>query len=193
MTRFLLIRHALNDTVGLRFAGRMPGVELNEEGKGQAAELAERLGKQPIKAIYSSPLERSLATAQPLADKLKLKVETVDEFTELDMGEWTGRDFEEIRGCSYFRVFNEFRSCTPAPAGELMLEAQARVIGGLLRLRPKHEGETVAVVSHADPIKAAICYFAGIPLDMFHRFEISPVSVSVVDLGSEFAKVVVTN
>src|SRR6476620_9771849 len=86
MTQFLLIRHALNDTVGVRFAGRAPGVVLNEEGEQQALKLAERLAGEPIKAIYSSPLERSIATAKPLAEKLGLKVEMVNEFTELDLG-----------------------------------------------------------------------------------------------------------
>jgi len=193
MTRFLLIRHALNDTIGKKFAGRMAGVSLNDEGNVQAIELARRLAARPIAAIYSSPLERAMATVRPLAEELKLRIETVDEFTELDMGEWTGRDFDEVRGLSYFKTFNQLRSCTRAPDGELMLEAQARMVAGLLRLRCKHEGETVAVVSHADPIKSAICSFAGIPLDLYHRFEISPVSVSVVEIAADSVNIVTVN
>ena len=193
MTRFLLIRHGQNDTIGVRFAGRMPGIKLNDEGRRQADDLAERLARQNIAAVYSSPIERALQTARPLASRLDLEVQAVDEFTELDMGEWTGRDFEEVRECSYFQLFNEFRICTPAPDGELMLDAQARMIKGLLRLRSKHQGQTVAVVSHADPIKTAICYFLGLSLDMYHRFELDPASVSIVELGTDAAKVLVLN
>jgi broad specificity phosphatase PhoE len=193
MSRFLLIRHGANDTIGKKFAGRMPGVSLNDEGRTQANDLANRLSALPIKAIYSSPLERAIATVKPLAEKLNLDIETLDEFTELDMGEWTGREFDEIRACSHFRTFNEFRSCTRVPDGELMLEVQSRMVAGLLRLRAKHERETVAIVSHADAIKAVICYFAGTPLDLYHRFEISPVSVSVLELGTHEAKLVLLN
>ena len=59
-TRILLIRHGLNDYVKeRRLAGRTPGVHLNEEGRGQAGSLAERLAAAPIAAVYSSPLERA--------------------------------------------------------------------------------------------------------------------------------------
>lgn len=193
MTTFLLIRHALNDTIGKTFAGRMAGVGLNAEGKEQAMDLARRLAAQPITAIYSSPLERAIATIKPLAEKLRLNIEIADEFTELDMGEWTGSEFDQIRAQPYFRTFNEFRSCTRVPDGELMLEAQARMVAKLLRLHAKHANETVAVVGHADPIKAAICYFGGIPLDFFHRLEISPVSVSVVELGGDSVRLITIN
>ncbi len=69
MTRILLIRHATNDTVGKRFAGRMPGVHLNEEGWAQARKLAERLMHVPLAAVYSSPLERVVETATPTAEQ----------------------------------------------------------------------------------------------------------------------------
>jgi broad specificity phosphatase PhoE len=193
MTRFLLIRHGLNDTVGVRFAGRMPGVALNAEGKRQADELAQRLSVLPINAVYSSPLERAVETARPLAQAFGLEIQVMEEFNELDMGEWTGRSFDEVRECSYFGLFNKFRSCTPAPDGELMLDAQARMVRGLLRLRTKHAEQTVAVVSHSDPIKAVVCYLQGQPLDMYHRFEIEPASVSIVEVGNDSATVLALN
>jgi probable phosphoglycerate mutase len=71
MTRFLLIRHALNDTIGKKFAGRMAGVSLNEEGDAQSLELARRLAALPIAAIYSSPLERAIATVKPVGERIE--------------------------------------------------------------------------------------------------------------------------
>ncbi len=71
MPIILLIRHGENDFVKTgRMAGRTPGVHLNERGQQQAQELAEALMKAPIKAIYSSPMERAIETAEPLAAKL---------------------------------------------------------------------------------------------------------------------------
>ena len=69
MTDLLLIRHATNDWVGDRLAGWTPDVHLNEPGRGQAAALADRLAPWPISAIYSSPLERAMETAQAVAER----------------------------------------------------------------------------------------------------------------------------
>lgn len=193
MTRFLLIRHATNNTVGKRFAGRIAGVHLNEEGQAQAQQLAERLSFLRIDAIYSSPLERAVETAEPLAARLGLQPVTCADFLELELGAWTGTTFEDLAHDPHFKLFNTFRSCTRVPGGELMLEAQARMIGGLQRLALQHRNQTVAVFGHADPIKAAIAYYAGIPLDLFQRLEISPASVSIVEVYEETARLLLLN
>jgi probable phosphomutase (TIGR03848 family) len=193
MTKILLIRHALTDSVGKRLSGRTPGISLNNEGRNQAKKLAERLSGLPIRAIYSSPLERALETADPLAQTLNLNCVTEDSLQEIDFGDWTNRTFEEIKKDILFEQFNAFRSATRIPGGEMMAEAQTRIISKLENLRTKHPQETVAVISHADIIKAAIAYYAGIPLDMFQRLEISPASVSIIELHHNFARILLVN
>ena len=70
-TYLFLIRHGENEwTERGALAGRTPSVPLNEKGKEQAQQIAERLKAQPITAVYSSPLLRCLETAQPLASAL---------------------------------------------------------------------------------------------------------------------------
>ncbi len=59
MTTFYLIRHATNDQVGWKLAGRAAGLHLNDEGRRQARRLAERLEREPIARVYTSPLERA--------------------------------------------------------------------------------------------------------------------------------------
>jgi probable phosphomutase (TIGR03848 family) len=193
MTRFLLIRHATNDTVGKRLTGRMAGVTLNEEGKAQAQKLAERLIELPIAAVYSSPLERALETAAPIANLLRLEKIVCEDFLEIEFGEWTNAAFKELEDQPQFQRFNSFRSCTRIPGGELMLEAQVRIMKGLEKLRIQHPDQTVAVVSHADLIKSAVAYYAGIHLDMFQRIEISPASVSVIEIHDESARILLVN
>lgn len=193
MTRFLLIRHAVNSTVGKRFAGRMAGVHLNEEGLAQAQQLAGRLAAVPVAAIYSSPLERAVETAAPLAAALHLPTLTCEDFLEIELGEWTNTPFEDLAHEPKFKLFNSFRSCTRIPGGELMLEAQARMIAGLQKLAAQHGNQTVAVFSHADLIKAAVAYYAGIHLDLVQRIEISPASVSVIELYEETARIMLLN
>lgn len=193
MTKFLLIRHATNDTVGKRLTGRMAGVKLNDAGHAQAQKLAGMLKEMPITAVYSSPLERAVETTEPIAKILGLEYEIREDFLEIECGEWTGTAFDELEGQRPFELFNTFRSCTRIPGGELMLEAQLRMIKGMEELRHQHPDETVAVVSHADMIKSAIAYYAGIHLDMFQRIEISPASVSIVEIYEETARIMLLN
>ncbi|HET7896397.1 MAG TPA: histidine phosphatase family protein [Flavisolibacter sp.] len=193
MTRFLLIRHATTESVGKSLTGRSPGVPLNEEGKSQAQLLAQRLAVLPIAAIYSSPVERALQTAELVAKVLQLSTLSNDDFLELNFGQWTGAGFDTLAADVQFQRFNSFRSNTRIPGGETMLEAQARMVRGLQALGEKHNGQTVAVVSHSDMIKAALAYYAGIPLDLFQRIEISPASVSILEVYEETARILVVN
>jgi probable phosphomutase (TIGR03848 family) len=193
MTRFLLIRHALTDSVGKHLSGRMAGIFLSEKGRLQAQQLAEWIADLPISAIYSSPLERAIETAAPLAQLFNLETNIDEHFLEIDFGQWTNLGLEELENDKTFQQFNSFRSCTRIPGGELMLEAQARMINGLEHLGRKHENKTIAVISHSDMIKAAVAYYAGIHLDMFQRIEISPASVSIIETFEQSARILLIN
>jgi probable phosphomutase (TIGR03848 family) len=193
MTRFLLIRHGSTNMVGKRFSGRMPDVHLDENGKQQANEIAQRLKSLPIKAIYSSPLERAIETAVPLSKELNLQVQTSEEFTEIDCGEWTGKEIDELREDRKFQLFNSFRSIAPVSGGEWMAEAQLRMVKQMQNLCLIHPGETIVIVSHSDLIKAAIAYYAGIHLDLFQRIEIDPASVSIITVYDETARINLLN
>jgi probable phosphoglycerate mutase len=190
VTTFLLVRHATCDAVGSRIAGRAPGEHLNDEGRAQAARLAERLAGITIEALYSSPLERARETAQAVAAKLGVDVRISDALTEIDFGEWTGASLDALHADPQWRRFNSFRSGTPIPGGESMLDAQARGVAELHRLRCGHPDGTVVLVSHGDVIKAMIAYHAGIAIDLMHRLEIAPASVSVVEVSEHGARIV---
>lgn len=180
MTVFFLIRHALHEFGSEAIAGRTPGVHLSPDGQAQAARLADRLAAMPIKAIYHSPLERTTETAQAIGARLGLVPQVNDALNELDFGDWAGRKLSDLRGQEQWREFNAFRSGTRAPNGELMLEAQARMVCEMQRLRECHPDDCVALVSHGDIIKSAVAYYLGVPLDLFQRIEISPASVSII-------------
>src|SRR3954469_15033512 len=107
MTTFLLIRHALCDLVGRSIAGRRPGVHLNEAGKQQALALAERLSRLSLAALYSSPLERAIETAQAIGSRNGLEILPAHGFNEVDFGNWTGRTIAELEPLPDWRRFNE--------------------------------------------------------------------------------------
>ncbi len=74
-----------------------------------------------------------------------------------------------------------------------MAEAQTRMVNELESLRAKHEGETVAMVSHADVIRAVVLHALEMRLDLFWRIEISPASVSVLELNDWGPKLLALN
>lgn len=180
MTTFLLIRHGAHLLGGDTIAGRTQDVHLSELGRNQAAEMAERVARLPVAALYSSPADRTRETAEFLSERLGLPVQFLETLHEIDLGDWTGRKLEDLRRLETFARWNSFRSGTRVPNGEAMVETQARIVGEMLRLREKHPDECIALVSHGDVIKAALAYFLGVPLDLFMRIEIGLASVSIV-------------
>ena len=185
MTAFFLIRHASCDGLGRTLWGRTPGICLNEEGRLQARQLAERFEGMKFDAIYSSPLERALETAEPIARGMKLEVRKSEALNEIDFGEWSGKTFEELHSDERWRHFNSRRSTASVPSGESFLEVQNRVVKKIDRLTREHREGRVAIISHADPIKALVGYFASTPIDLIQRIEISPGSVSVISIDEE--------
>jgi probable phosphoglycerate mutase len=193
LTTFLLLRHAAHDLVENTLAGRMPGVHLSAQGRRQAEALARRLAELPLAAIYSSPLERAVQTAQPLAARLGLPVQICEGFAEIDFGEWTGRRFADLAQEPRWQHWNAFRSGAGLPNGGLMLWVQARAVAALHELCQQHPDLVVAVVSHGDVLKAAIAYYLGVPLDLFQRIEISPASLSILAVQPWGARLVRLN
>jgi probable phosphomutase (TIGR03848 family) len=193
MTTFLLIRHGATDAIGKRLVSRSPHVMLNAEGRAQVAELAQRLASLPIAAVYSSPLERARATAEPIARAHQLEVRVNEALHEFEFGSWTGKSLEELAGLPEWQAFNQYRSLTRAPGGESMLEVQLRMVGLLEELTRTHAQALVALVSHGDPLRALLAYYLGVPLDLFQRIEIQPASASVITLGQQGARVLRMN
>ena len=74
-----------------------------------------------------------------------------------------------------------------------MVEIQERMVAELEELRQRHPGQTVALVSHADVIRATVAHYAGIPIDLCHRLEIRPASVSVLEIEDLTARIVRLN
>jgi len=125
MSIFLLIRHGENDFVKQgRLAGRLPGVHLNEKGLAQAAEVADKVKGAPVKAVYSSPLERTMETAEPIAQALGLEVLPRAGLLEVDVGEWQNKTLKELHRRKIWRAVQTSPSRVRFPGGESFAEAQ---------------------------------------------------------------------
>jgi probable phosphoglycerate mutase len=180
VTTLLLIRHGMNDWVSGRLAGWTPGVHLNEQGRQQARDLSTRLGDLPIAAIYSSPLERAVETAQFVAEPRGLTVQQIEGVGEVRYGEWEGGDLKELSKHELWPGVQFYPSGTRFPGGETLAEVQARAVATLDGLRAQHPDEIIAVVAHADLIRLVVAYYIGVHIDLFQRLVINTASVTAL-------------
>ena len=181
-TTVLLVRHGVTATTGIVLPGRAPGLHLSERGLAQAEQVAERLrelARKPV-ALYASPLERTRETAAPIARALRLRTQIDRGLLECDFGLWTGKKLHLLAKKPEWRAVQHAPSTFRFPEGESFTELQLRMWTTLEKIAAKHRNRTVVVVSHADPIKAAVTYAQGVPLDLFQRTVISTCSISAI-------------
>jgi 2,3-bisphosphoglycerate-dependent phosphoglycerate mutase len=168
-TTILLARHGETDwnAVG-RWQGHTDRA-LTERGRRQAVELAERLANDEIDAVYSSDLLRAVETAEPVAKRLGLPLQTLPELREVDVGTWAGLTRDEVakRFPDGFRRWSEWQ--TGWEDGETYDEMGERVVGAILRLAGEHPGERILVVSHGGAIRALHAAAAGIDIATFRQ------------------------
>jgi len=195
MTVVMLIRHGETDYVKKhRLAGRLAGVHLNKNGVRQAIQLAEKLASLPVKAIYCSPLERTMETAQPIARALNLELNENPGLIEVDCGDWQEQSLGKLRRLKSWKVVATSPSRFRFPGGETFGSAQMRIVNILQELsQPFDSKDLILCVSHADPIRLAVAFFVGLPLDMFQRLVVSPASVSTLAFSEEGSRLLNLN
>jgi len=186
-TTLHLIRHGHHPLLGHILCGRMPGVELDEQGCRELEICAEMLDPAPT-AIQSSPQLRARQSAGIIADRYRLPVDIVAALDELDAGDWTGRRFSELEADPTWRRWNEQRGSSAPPHGETMTTVQQRIVAHIEQLCRSHPDACIVLVSHAEPIRAAIMHYAKLALDDFLSVEVAPASISTLIADSAGVK-----
>jgi probable phosphomutase (TIGR03848 family) len=182
MAMVLFIRHATTAATGKRLAGRTDA-PLDEAGRAQAAATAARLADLPITAVYASPLPRTRQTAEIVAAPHRLKVRPCEGVIEVEYGRWTDRPLKPLTRHKLWPVIQTRPSLVRFPGGETLREAQLRAVNAVEEISARHRTALVAVVSHADIIKAVVAFYIGMPLDVFQRLHVGPASVSVLSIS----------
>jgi probable phosphoglycerate mutase len=159
----------------------------------QVKRLAAELAEIPIQAIYTSPLERAVETADPIAIPHQLRPIHEEGLGEMKFGDWEGKTFSDLDRDETWRSFNLIRSMVKPPNGELMIAVQARMIEAADRMRRAHQDTTIALVSHADPLRSLLAHFMGVTLDHLRRIRLDPASVSIVRFNGDWPEVVTLN
>lgn len=182
MTTFFFVRHAVTEHTGHRLSGWMPDIHLSEEGRAQAEALADGLAKVSFKAVYSSPIERTMETATPIAERHRLKVEVRPPLGEVGYGKWTNRPIKTLARTKLWEKVKHAPSAVRFPDGESLREVQARAVDEVERLHAEHKKGPICCVCHADVIKLVTAHYLGVHIDLFQRILIAPASVSVIAL-----------
>lgn len=196
MTSIYLIRHGENEFVGKgKLAGWLPGVHLNDRGRVQAQALVDLFDKVRLKAVYASPLDRTMETALPLAQAKKLEIVEAPGIGEIRFGTWEGKRLKVLRTRKLWSVVQQTPSLARFPEGESFTEAQSRAVAEMERLRSNHTGkkDAFACVSHSDVIKLIVAHYLGLPLDLFQRLHIAPASVTALWVDNQTSRLLFMN
>jgi probable phosphoglycerate mutase len=188
VTAIHLVRHGHHGLIGRVLCGRMDGVGLDAEGRDEMTACAAVLVPEGIEVLQASPRQRTQESAALLAGPLGLAVETAPAIDELDAGDWTGLSFDELATDPRWTAWNTSRGVAQPPNGESMVALQQRVLAHLDALR-HGPARRVVLVSHAEPIRAALLHYLDRPLDDFQSVEVSPGTVSTLLLDESGGRV----
>ncbi|MEY4169789.1 MAG: hypothetical protein RLZ94_862 [Actinomycetota bacterium] len=197
MPLVILVRHGRTqaNAQGI-LAGWTPGVHLDDHGVTQAETAAERLRPLALSAIVSSPLERTVQTAEAI-DRRQRRAPGIaldDRLGECRYGEWTNRPLAELAKSPLWRTVQERPSAVTFPEGESLPQMQARALAAVHEWNAQvGDRATYAIVSHGDVIKAILADALGTHLDQFQRIVVDPASISVVRYGVRGVQVLHVN
>ena len=185
-TRLLLVRHGATQlTAEDRFSGAV-GVDLSDEGRGQARALARRLAGEKISAVYCSPLSRTVETAAILAEPHGLPVGHRDGLREISHGRWEGLTRHEVE-TRYSDEYSAWEAdpFTFAPKdGESGVGVLARALPVIREIVVAHQGERVVVVSHKATLRLLLSSLLGFDARGYRdRLDQSPACLNVVDFN----------
>ena len=193
MTILYLVRHAVTEHTGKKLSGWMEDIPLSDEGRGEALAVAERLSDQKLDAVFSSPIDRTLQTAQPIAERHDLPIATSKALGEVEYGKWTDRSLKVLARTKLWAQVQRWPSAARFPDGETLREVQVRVVGEIERIVGEYPRGRVCVVSHGDPIKLICAHYLGVHIDLFQRIVVAPASVSVVAVSGSGPAILALN
>ena len=197
MPLVILVRHGRTpaNAQGI-LAGWTPGVHLDDQGVAQAEAAAERLRSLSLSTIVSSPLERTVQTAEAI-DRRQRRAPGIaldDRLGECRYGEWTNRPLAELAKSPLWRTVQERPSAVTFPEGESLPQMQARALAAVHEWNARlGDRATYAIVSHGDVIKAILADALGTHLDQFQRIVVDPASISVIRYGARGVQVLHVN
>ncbi len=154
------------------FRGRMD-IPLDETGKKEVHLAGEAIKDETLHAIYSSPLSRSMETAENIAKFQNIEVTPLDAIIDISYGEWEGVGLVEVKK-KYPDLYDLWLKAphkVTFPNGESLEAVRVRTMGAIENLLEKHTNENIALVAHRVPNKVICCSLIGIDMSNFWRIQ----------------------
>ena len=184
MTMMHLVRHGRSvwNAVG-RIQGQID-IELDEMGLQQAQRIADRLKREPIVAIYSSPLLRAKATADAIAQRFNLPVTPDTRLMEYDFGVISVLTWDEVTE-NHPELANRWLAdpwAVPVAGSEGRVNFAARVMSAMQDICAQYPAEQVAVVAHGGTFGVYLTAMLGLDLNRRHPFHFGNTALSLVEM-----------
>ncbi len=180
----IFMRHGQADNnVNRILVGRHLESHLTEKGKMQVKETARLLKSMSISKMYSSPVTRTIETAQIVGEELELDYEIDDRLYEIDLGKLAGTNYDEVLN-KYGNLFLSFYmgddSVLSNHGVESFTAVKSRIRDLLDQIMTRHNNHNVLLVTHLDPIKAAISYILDLKPESLYKWHMRNAALTIL-------------
>ncbi len=180
LTRIFFVRHGVTDKTGTVLYGRTKGISLNEEGRNQAELMGQYFEPIKIDAVFSSPLERALETAEIITHDRGLDINVNEGLSDTDVGSWTNMKMAECNELEQWKNVQATPSQFKFPQGESFVDVFDRMSEAVRFITTNYIGKNIVVTSHRDPIIILLASYLGVHMDSFQRIPCKPASLTEV-------------
>ena len=192
MTKIILTRHGHVDGIKPeRFRGRTP-LELTRRGTAEAAALAQRIAAawRPTH-IYTSPMNRCIATAAAIAGATGIAARTCEDLNDIDCGAWQFKTFAQAKAqdAALFAAWFANPPLVRFPNGESLQDLAARTANALRIVLARHPNETIVLVGHDSVNRALLLELLELPLSAYWRLAQEPCCINEIDVNEAAVRV----
>jgi broad specificity phosphatase PhoE len=187
MTKVYLVRHGQTEwNKELRFRGRSD-IPLNEEGRREAAATADALKEKDIRAIYTSPLRRSIETAQPVAEFFHLEIVPVRELIDISYGDWEGLTYDEVkrRYADTYTMWEQCPDMVQFPNGENLDEVRERSFFAFKGIVEKNPGKSILIIPHRVINKVLLCALLDLNNSQFWKVKQDTGCINLIEYSDQ--------
>ncbi|MCS7206681.1 MAG: histidine phosphatase family protein [Dehalococcoidia bacterium] len=196
MGRWLLVRHAESTWNQERRLQGQSDPPLSPQGQAQAQALRQRLKRFSIAHTYASDLTRAVQTAHIVLEGRSIPLTLTPALREFAFGPWEGKLYDVLTREDPIR-FRQFMtgdpSFEPPPGGETRQQVLQRVGAFIAHVRQHHLQDDILIVSHGGCLRAVVVALLGLPVETLWRFRLAPASISVIEVDTHNARLVVWN
>jgi phosphoserine phosphatase len=198
VTRIVLTRHG--HVAGIepeRFRGRAD-LPLTALGAAQAKALAARVAREWSPSIvYTSPLERCVATGAAIARACGIRIEALADLIDIDFGRWQGKTVQQVRRSSpkLVAAWHDTPQLVRIPGGDSLQDLIARAANVLRIVLERHakESDTVVAVGHDNVNRAILLLLLDQPASAFRRISQAPCAITEIDIVGQNIRVLRVN